>query len=154
MPVLESKLIEVCVFKKEIKHPLYLLLHRAGGEKIYPNIWQFITGSIEDKERAVDAAIREVIEETGIKPTAIWVVPCVLSFYDANSDTINVCPFFAAEVNENISVQLSSEHDNFGWFTYDEAIHRLELPSWKEGLRIVNEYIVLSGEGANLQRIF
>ncbi|MDI6768026.1 MAG: NUDIX domain-containing protein [Bacteroidota bacterium] len=154
MALLVSKLIEVCVFKNGDKHPLYLLLHRVGGEKIYPNIWQFITGSIESNEKAADAAVREVIEETGIKPTAIWVVPYILSFYDASSDTVNVCPFFAAQVNENTAVRLSEEHDDFGWFTYDEVISKLELPEWRKGLKIAHEYIACAGEAANLHRLF
>ncbi len=153
MPLLESKLIEVCVFKKGNKHPLYLLLHRAGNEKIYPNIWQFITGSIEENEKAIDAAIREVIEETGIKPTAIWVVPYILSFYDANSDTINICPLFAAEINENIPVQLSDEHDDFGWLTLDEAIAKLVWHNQREGIRIVNDQIVNRVQTTNLIHI-
>lgn len=153
MPLLASKLIEVCVFKKGDKHPLYLLLHRAGGEKIYPNIWQFITGSIEDNEKAMDAAVREVIEETSIKPTALWVVPYILSFYDAGADAINICPFFAAQVNENISVRLSDEHDDFGWFTLDEAIQKLVWHNQREGIRIVHDHIVNCIPTENLTHI-
>jgi len=154
MSLINCNLIELCVFKKENDQPRYLLLHRTKDEIIYPNVWQFITGSIEENEKAADAAMRELSEETGLKPKSLWVVPYVLSFYNAGWDSVNLCPFIAAEIQDNKSVEISEEHDDFGWFTYDEAIHKLELPSWKEGLRIVNEYIVLSGEGANLHRMF
>lgn len=154
MSHITCNIIELCIFKKENGQPRYLLLHRTKDENIYPNIWQFITGSIEENEKAADAAVRELLEETGLKPKSLWVVPYVLSFYNADWDSVNLCPFFAAEIQDSRSVQISDEHDDFGWFTYDEAIHKLELPIWKEGLRIVNEYIVLSGEGANLHRIF
>ena len=40
-----------------------LLLHRADKK----NYWQSVTGSIEDNELPIDAAKREVFEETGIK---------------------------------------------------------------------------------------
>ena len=123
MSLITCNLIELCVFKKESGQPRYLLLHRTKDEKIYPNLWQFITGSIEENEKAADAAVRELSEETGLKPKSIWVVPYVLSFYNADWDSVNLCPFFAAEIQDSRSVQISDEHDDFGWFTYDEAIH-------------------------------
>jgi dATP pyrophosphohydrolase len=42
-----------------------LLLERAG----HPGFWQSVTGSLETGERPVEAAIREVAEETGITCT-------------------------------------------------------------------------------------
>ena len=154
MSNLNSSIIELSVFKIENNQPRYLLLHRTKEEKIYPNIWQFITGSIEGNEKAVDAALRELSEETGLKPKSLWVIPYVLSFYNADWDSMNLCPFFAAEVEGRDTIRLSDEHDDFGWFSYDEAVRKLVWPSWKEGLRIVNEYIVDQGEAANLHRVF
>lgn len=42
-----------------------LLLERTG----YPGFWQSVTGSLEAGERPIEAAIREVAEETGIAST-------------------------------------------------------------------------------------
>lgn len=154
MALISCNLIELCVFKRENDQPRYLLLHRTKEEKIYPNLWQFITGSIEGDEKAADAAVRELMEETGLKPTSLWIVPIVLSFYHADSDSVNLCPFFAAEIQERKSVKISDEHDDFGWFVYDEAISKLELPEWKKGLKIAHDYIACAGEAANLHRLF
>ena len=41
----------------------YLLLKRSP-DKVYPNIWQCVTGKIEGDEKAYQTAIREVKEET------------------------------------------------------------------------------------------
>ena len=149
-----GNLIELCVFKKEKGIPFFLLLHRTKDEKLYPNIWQFITGSIEDNENAVDASLRELAEETGLKAKSLWVVPYVISFYDAGWDSINLCPFFAAEVQADDSVRISDEHDDFGWYTYEEAIEKLPWPDWKEGLRIVHQYILADGETAGTHKLF
>jgi dATP pyrophosphohydrolase len=154
MSKLSSSIIELSVFKIENNQTRYLLLHRTKEEKIYPNLWQFITGSIEGNEKAVEAALRELKEETGLKPKSLWVVPFVLSFYNAEWDSVNLCPFFAAEVDGKDIIHLSDEHDDFGWFSYDEAIKKLVWPSWKEGLRIVNDYIVRQGDSAELHKIF
>jgi len=43
-----------------------LLLERAA----HPGYWQSVTGSLEDDERPLDAALREVAEETGIHCTS------------------------------------------------------------------------------------
>lgn len=154
MTLLNSNIIELCLYKSENGKPLFLLLHRTKDEEVYPDIWQFITGSIESGEKAVDAALRELQEETGLKPDAFWVVPYVMSFYNADWDSINLSPFFAAEVNNGDSILLSDEHDQFGWFSFEEASRKLLWPSWKEGIRIVNDFIVTGGSSSSMERIF
>ena len=98
MTYVASEIVEASIFKMIGGQPLYLLLHRTTREKIYPGLWQFISGSIEKNEKAADAALREISEETGFIPEAFWVAPRVLSFYDAAWDSLNLVPFFAAQI--------------------------------------------------------
>ncbi len=128
MPAVSSTIIEVCIFSVEKGDVRYLLLHRSSEEKVYPGIWQFISGSIEKGETAVDAAYRELKEETGITPEAFWVVPRVLSFYDPGWDSLNLVPFFAARVAPGSVPVLSDEHTQYGWYSYEEAQSRLVWP--------------------------
>ncbi|TAK59852.1 MAG: NUDIX domain-containing protein [Bacteroidetes bacterium] len=153
MPYIASNIIEMVVFKLEQDKPLYLLLHRQKKEKLYPNIWQILSGSIEKGEKAVEAALRELEEETKLKPTAFWVAPYVTQFYDAAYDSMNLCPVFAAQVEAGSTPILSDEHDEFQWLPFEEAI---KFPVWygqKEAVRVVHAYIVRGSEAARLNRI-
>jgi len=153
MVFIACKIVEVCVFKFENDRPWYLLLHRAKDEKIYPGIWQFISGSIEGNEKAYKGALRELTEETGMKPKAFWVVPFVNSFYDHGYDAVNLSPLFAAQVLPGDDPKLSSEHYEFGWFLFEDAMRKLVWHGQREGLRIVHDYIVKGEKGADLTRI-
>jgi len=153
MTYISCKLIELCAFKIENKRAYFLLLHRMKDEKSYPNIWQFITGYIKKSEKANDAAVRELNEETGLVPINLWIVPYTFAFYNPQNDSLNVSPFFAAQVKHNSSVKLSREHNDYGWFTLKEAKRKLILPAWKEGLQIVDDYIIHNNSVATFSKI-
>jgi len=146
MPKIESLYIEVCVFKYVDGIPSYLILQRSDTEKVYPCLFQFITGVIEKKmdgepETAIEAALREINEEINISPQNFWTVPYINSFYVPQEDIVNVSPLFLAEVSENSIVTLSDEHQSFEWLEYSDAIERLTWPGQKKGLEIINNFL-------------
>jgi|SRR5689334_7881413 dATP pyrophosphohydrolase len=145
--------VEVCIFKLENGFPSYLLLRRAGGEKLYPGIWQFVTGTIQPGENPVEAALRELREETGLEPEGFWVAPHVNSFYDTAGHVVNLSPLFAARVTPGVTPLLSAEHSEFVWLSREAAAPRLVWPGQRAGLNIVHEYIALGGEAAQLTQI-
>ncbi len=148
-----STMIEVCVFKFENDQPRYLLLKRRKDEKLYPGIWQYITGSIDGNEKAVDAALRELQEETSIPPQHFWVVPFINSFYDPVYDRVNMLSLFLAQVRPAEVPVLSLEHDEFAWLSYDHARRELVWPGQREGLRIVHEFIIQGEKATKLNQI-
>lgn len=141
------------MFKFEKDRARYLLLHRSKEEELYPNMWQLISGVIEENEKAMDAALRELKEETGLKPAAFWNVPFTNSFYDHVHDVLNISPLFAAQVDVGTEPTLSAEHFEYGWFTLEEAMQKLVWPGQRSGLEVVHTYVVCGQEAGRLTRL-
>ncbi|MBI3005057.1 MAG: NUDIX domain-containing protein [Ignavibacteriales bacterium] len=149
MPEVVARIVEICGFRFADRVPQYLLLRRANEDTIYPGIWQFVTGTIERGERAPDAGLRELREETGLVPKRFWTVPHVNSFYVASEDKIHHTVLFAAEC-DGFTIILSREHQSYVWLEYTEAKETLVWPGQKKGLEIVHEYIVGGKKAAEL----
>lgn len=140
MPEITCRVIDCHVFIVKDDEPLYLLLKRAP-DVIYAGSWRMVGGKIEPGEKAYETAIRELEEETGLKPLRMWSVPYINSFYEASKDRVNIIPVFAVQSNSD-KVRLSREHAEFRWLPYDDALALLPWPAQQEGLRIVHAYIV------------
>lgn len=138
MPEITSNYIEVHVCNINSGHK-YLMLKRSEKSKIYPGIWQMVTGKIDEGESTTDAVIRELHEETGLKAEKIFVVPKINSFYFPTNDKIVLSPVFLAIVNET-NVKISDEHCEYKWVSYDEAAKLIYWPNQVESLSIIKQY--------------
>jgi len=136
-----SNLIEAHIFRETKKGIEFLLLKRAE-DQIYPGIWQMVSGKIKENERAFDTAIRELREETGLNPLKIWSAPKVNSFYSSISDTINLIPVFAIQVERNSSVTISNEHTEFKWESPDEIQKLLAWDGQRKAVSLIEEYFL------------
>ena len=150
MPAIVSRVVEVCIFRRQKEGPEYLLLRRSQEDAIYPGIWQLVTGSIHEGERATDAAKREMLEETGLALDRFWVVPFVNSFYVSVNDTVHMSPVFAAEVNPVSSVRLSNEHQDHKWCSFELAMDTLVWPGQRAATQLVHDYLVGGKEASRL----
>lgn len=153
MPALQCSIVEICIFKRTKKGELYLILERADTERIYPGMWQIVTGKIRPAEKAIDAARREFREETGLTMRRFWVAPVTGSFFDTNSDTVQLCPLFAIEVQPDAEPVLSSEHKSYEWAGQKRAHELLVWPGHHEAVDIVHTYIVAEREAARLTEL-
>ena len=110
----------------------YLLLRRIASQG---GFWQSVTGSLEDGETHADAAVREVLEETGISSTVDELIDLeVLNTFEiapqwrdqyAPGVTHNEERCFALKVRES-EVKLDIlEHQAFAWEPYERAVKML-----------------------------
>lgn len=137
-----SNTVQVHVIKKDKDDNwLHLILQRSNHEKVYPNVWQVVTGTVEENETAWQTALREVWEETGIIPERIWTLPYTAMFFNPYKNSISAAPVFVFQCASGQEVQLSEEHQNFKWLTHLEAIDNLVIPSHAEGTKLLQQYI-------------
>ncbi len=124
----------------------HLVLRRSPTQTQFPNMWQVVTGTIEESETPLATAFREIEEETGVRADELWILPHVGTFYDARRNAMNLVPCFAAIFSNNTpeaaSVQLSSEHTAFAWLAKEEAERQLVIPSHIQGVEVLERHIL------------
>jgi dihydroneopterin triphosphate diphosphatase len=148
-----SQIIEICVFRITDSAPQYLILQRSSIEKLYPNLWQIVTGTVNPAEKAMQTAFREIEEEIGLLPKKFWAVPYVDSYFDMSKDAVQLAAVFAAEISAEAKVHLSSEHQNYAWLEYQAAKELLVWPGQKIVIDIVHDFIVGKKEAGRLLEI-
>ena len=70
------RVIDAYVFRQTDEGLKFLLLKRAKT-KMYEHLWQGVAGKMEGDEKAWEAAIRELMEESGFKPIRMFVADLV-----------------------------------------------------------------------------
>lgn len=125
-----KRLIDLYPYRLTDNGPEFLLFKRAKG-KIYHGQWRMVGGKANPGETYWKAALRELMEETGLAPKRFWTIPSVNTFYEYKSDTIHHIPAFAAELLYSSVPVLDDEHSTYGWFDAVAAVDRLHWPEQK-----------------------
>ena len=133
--IITVRVVDAYVFKK-VKKKIHFLLLKRAGTKNYEHLWQGVAGKIEKGESAWQAALRELDEETSLKPKCMFIADHVSKFYEGIGDRINLIPVFGIEVGSE-EVRLSDEHTEFRWMNVDEAEETLVWDGQKKGIRMV-----------------
>ena len=108
----------------------YLLLQRHPHKSHTGSIWQTVVGSVRWDEERIQAARREVFEETGLTMLrGITAIGYAFSFpirlpknqesWYAPGQTMIDNTVFAAETIGPRRVRLCPEHSTYGWFTFE-----------------------------------
>ena len=135
------------LYKKNNNKILYAIFYRNS----HP-IWQFISGGGENNENPIKTVIREIKEETSLtierkrvkqldSRTTIPVLNITGNY--TWGPKVYVIPeyTFAVEILSDDNIRLSSEHKEYKWVEYDEAMNKLKYDSNKTALWELNEKI-------------
>ena len=120
-----------CIVLRDHSEEPVLLLRRAFGKLKYK--WCFVPGKVEHGESPRTAAVREVLEETGLSPREI-------SFVRAFHGSANrVQRIFVAHVAGSPNVELNSEHTEWRWSSFVEAESLLAVPAQRRALHLAQQ---------------
>lgn len=133
-------LVACWLFRITADGRLEILLIRRAQDRMHPGLWQCVTGKLEAGERIVDGALREVAEETGLRPAdleAVFDTDIVNWFHEAAVDAILCEAVFAARVRPEAAVAISAEHDGLRWLDPDGARALVPWPAYGRAIERV-----------------
>ena len=142
MPAITSRFVDCHVFRlKPDGEDEWLVLRRAPHVML-GGTWQMVSGHLEPGEKAYACAVRELEEETGLRPVHFYQASYVNRFYLAASDEIVLSPVFAAQVAPGAQVVLSGEHTYFAWVTFEEAMRRYPWPGQRKAIATIRDQFI------------
>jgi dATP pyrophosphohydrolase len=141
--------VDVAVVRRVGRSWRVLTLERAPGTRS-PGAWEIVHGSVEAGETPVQAAVRELREETGLAPERLYSIT-VNPFYLPRHDTVQLAVAFAAVVGR-AGVRLGPEHVRARWETFAAARRRLAWPRTHELLRHV-AWILRAGHAGAVEDV-
>jgi len=127
-----------------------LALRRAAGTRC-TGAWEAVHGFIEADERAEDAALREVREETGLTVQRLYNV-AVQPFYLHGSGLVTLAVAFAAVVDGASAAVLGAEHDQAEWLPFAAARAKLAWPRSRAALDDI-AILLASGDGGAVEDV-
>lgn len=118
----------------------YLLLHYVAGH------WDLPKGKLEAGETKIQAAIRELEEETGLTEIAIhegFEESLMYQFRDKHGNPIEkTVHFFVGQVpHRNSPVKISREHQGYDWLPFNKAMQRLAFSNAQQVLQRAHQFI-------------
>ncbi|MDO8584698.1 MAG: NUDIX domain-containing protein [bacterium] len=110
----------IIIFRRTEDGLKYLLLYAGRG------YWNFPKGKIEKAERSWETALREIKEETGLRPSELKFRQNFKAFekfiFQHEKEKIfRVVILYLAETTQARITISAEEHEGFGWFTFGEA---------------------------------
>lgn len=136
------------VYRKKEGNIYYLLLHYQSKH------WDFPKGHIEEGENEEETVKREVEEETGIKDIKIipgfkeWIKYFFKATYNLENKEKKKAPwifkivvFYLAKTDIE-EIKISSEHVNYKWLTYHEALKQVTHKNAKNILEKANNFLL------------
>ena len=134
--------VAIAVLRGSGDEATVLLLRRRRGA--FGGAWTLVMGVVEDDETGVDAARRELFEETGLTLTTLYTAGEMDAFYDPVKDAVVHVPFFVARVAEGDVVLEEHVHGEHRWVSIPRAREMVEFPAQARILEEIRQAFVLN----------
>lgn len=129
----------VILFREREDKREYLLLHNRADD------WEFPKGGVEDGEELQQTAIREASEETGIEDIRLvdGFREAYEYIFEFSGETIHkkVHLFIGEVKSDSISIDLSKEHHDLQWRTYNQAVNTITHEEPRRIFRQAHNYL-------------
>jgi 8-oxo-dGTP pyrophosphatase MutT (NUDIX family) len=130
------------IFRRTPEGTKFLMLYRRGS------YWNFPKGKFEEGENEFKAALREAVEETGIKESELRIVPNFrthlnYNFRIGNERIYDTVVLYLAETKKAEVTIVPREHSGFAWFLYPDALKILgnKYVGTKKILKQANDFL-------------
>ena len=124
IPGVEERTVVTVIAKRDDK---VLILKRSGKVSTYKGCWAGISGSIHPGEDPVEAAMREMKEETGFGLTRNGIAVRGEPIYARDGEVLWKIHPFLTEVQEE-SLAIDWEHDEYRWISPAEISQYQTVP--------------------------
>lgn len=135
-----SRLVDLYPYSLKQNEFKLLILKRAR-DVIYAGQWRMVGGKVRENETADEAARRELLEETGVKPQLYWTIPTVNQFYDPKADSIRQIPTFAAEIDPDHPLKLNHEHTAYAWISEEQVEEYIKWPEQRRIMKVLSTIV-------------
>lgn len=138
----------IIICRRTREGPRFLLLYHGGS------YWNFPKGKLGMGEHAFRAALREVEEETGLKPRDLqfrepFKVLDSFTYVRNRQKIFKTVTYYLAETrNPHVRVDTAPDHregerhEGYGWFLYRDAARMLSKPNLRRHLKHAYDLVV------------
>lgn len=122
---MSDKFVKVAAHGLIKKDNKYLVTHRSPLNTYMPQLWDIPGGTIKFGEKAIDALIREIKEETNLTVNIGKIIFC----YDflSNPERHQFQMVYECEYKDGDIKLDPQEHDDFKWVTLNELESLLKI---------------------------
>lgn len=137
---LRSTAVACAVLRQTSNETEVLVMRRTL--KPLDGVWSLVTGHVDEGESAWRAAYREVEEETGLTPLALYTANFCDQWYNHRVNVIEIVPMFVAYVDSEHNISLNEEHSEYKWLSVMDSISLIPFHGHKTALEHIRHTFI------------